>query len=309
MSVHWLEECIQAVTTLGLLQDIRPLTKEETGEGYGFVGEIDLDGNCASIMVDLRDPFPIRLPKISLSSWDALGFIPHVLITGAICYQDKEGLVLDRSRPSAVATEALQRAIRVLEDGVAGRNKSEFADEFDVYWSRVSTEMAVAMLNPQSQACEIVSLVRKDTDKKGLTYFSRTISDLAQYFNTENLDDKYITRRALYVPLQHGILIPPHPSREFWTAEEVRSIIKPLLSEETTLRIQKISKRQLKDTEVVLFGLPRPAGGVSIFGIRFLGVRTRHPLLEGGKVERIEPFSIRRMGKATLVPRGEVNSR
>jgi molybdopterin-synthase adenylyltransferase len=55
---------------------------------------------------------------------------------------------------------------------------------------------------------------------------------------------------------------------------------------------------------IVGAGLLRPAGGEALFGIRFDGIASAHPLLEGGQADRLTPIAIVRRDRHYLVQRG-----
>jgi hypothetical protein len=59
-----------------------------------------------------------------------------------------------------------------------------------------------------------------------------------------------------------------------------------------------------RDTEHLVVGLPRPAGGRALFGMRLSGVGERHPLAEGGSATQITPMRIERRDRSFLVQRG-----
>ena len=100
-------------------------------------GEIVVAGRAATLRLVLDASFPLGLPRFFLRPWDALGVIPHVDRHGLVCYTDPEGLVLDRRRPVAVVECAFELAMGVLAEGVAGRNRADFADEWESYWRQL----------------------------------------------------------------------------------------------------------------------------------------------------------------------------
>ncbi|HEX9731060.1 MAG TPA: E2/UBC family protein [Thermoanaerobaculia bacterium] len=112
-----------------------------------FDAEVEIEGRCVTIRVSVGSL--LELPQIHLQPWYALGRIPHVVEdSGFVCYLDPEGLLLDRRRPFDLIEQAIRKTVAVLSDGVAGRNRMDFVEEFDNYWSRLSgVETAHSVMN------------------------------------------------------------------------------------------------------------------------------------------------------------------
>jgi molybdopterin/thiamine biosynthesis adenylyltransferase len=147
-------------------------------------------------------------------------------------------------------------------------------------------------------------LVSKETDTHK-SYIARNTGSLARYFNQDILSNDFSLQRAIYVPLQEGsALEPPRHDQDFWTIEQARSILGPLISDRDSNDFARLARKHLKETELVILGLPRPAGGLSIFGLRYSGVKAKHPLLVGGRAEQVQPLVLMRRDKSYLISRG-----
>lgn len=291
-----IDAILAAVEDHGLLRSIHRID-DRTCEGEAVV-----EGRRAILRLDLGPSFPLALPRILLRPWDALGFIPHVDANGVVCFADEEGLILDRRRPGHIATEAIERAIAVLSDGVSGRNRADFADEFEAYWERLVDGVAViSVLDPPDDLREIIIAIG---DNKAL-YVAADTNDITAYNNGTATDGPLTYQKALYLPLTPGTLIvPPRFDRPCWSADEARHALVSGLSDVNKANLRRLTKRRTRWREYVIVRLPRPSGGESLFGIRYDEVGKTHPLLEGGTAKQLIPLRLRRHDRAYLVRRG-----
>lgn len=266
----------------------------------GLEGEILVDGHHVTLQILLDRSFPLTLPRIFLKPWDALGFIPHIDLNGFICFADPEGLIVDRHRPVDVIKGSLQRVIQLLTEGVRGKNKQDFVNEFEAYWGRLKEpEIVFSTLEDGDQACRVVVASAKEE----ATYVSRNEQEIHQFLNGFP-SGSLVIHSALYLPLQPGtIILPPRPDRDPWSVQEAREILLANLSPANQRRVAKLLKRQRADKYVIV-KLPRPAGGYSLFGFRFEKPSKRHPLLANGSANRLIPLKLIRLDRKFLTQRG-----
>jgi hypothetical protein len=81
--------------------------------------------------------FPYELPTFSLTNDCKDKFIgkPHVLMSGAVCAFESDTTTGNVFNPVAMFVDSLGLHKRVLEVGVSGKNKEDFLDEFQFYWT------------------------------------------------------------------------------------------------------------------------------------------------------------------------------
>lgn len=306
------ERVLQDIAASGLLRS--PLRTDNT-DGV-LAGDITVDGREARVAIVLGARFPLALPRLLIYPWDALGHLPHVdpvndeVGVGVICYQDAEGIVLDRRRPSDLAVEALRRGIGLLADGVSGRNRADFADEWEAHWARAGGDVVRCVVDPPDRVADLAVVTwrgKKADEPVEVHYLAERTSDLPDY--DKSLPGKGLpTRRALYVPLAAGATpSPPPPLGPFWTPQEVHAFMEENLPggrlSHVKKRARRMRRRSAQESELVMFSLPRPSGGATIFGIEFTGVRGDHPLF-GGSCSGVRPVQVLRRDRSYLVPRG-----
>lgn len=306
------ERVLKDVAASGLL---RSPSRPEGTEGL-LIGNITVEGREARVGIVLESRFPLALPRLLIFPWDALGHLPHVDPVhdkpgiGLICYQDTEGIVLDRRRPSDLAVEALRRGIGLLADGVSGRNRADFADEWEAHWSRAGGDVVHCLVDPPDRVVDLaVVTVQNGTNDQPVEvrYLTERVVDLPAY--DKSLPGEGLpTRHALYVPLAAGATpSPPPPLGPFWSPDEVRDFMEENLPggrlSHVKKRARRMRRRTTQESTLVVFSLPRPSGGTTLFGVEFTGVRDKHPLV-GGSCDAVCPVQVERRDRAYLVPRG-----
>jgi len=297
------EDVLREIEVLGILQAPRRITDPKFGAAAVLEGNAVVEGRELAVRLVLDSTFPNQLPRFYLVPWDALGFIPHVDPYGQICFLDPEGLVLDRRHPVSIIQDAFCRAMQTLSDGVSGRNRAEFVDEWEVYWARLaSPSYAVSIIDPSVDEVQQIVVIRQN-DK--VVWVANHENDLSAYFN-EPLPAKGIPKQyGLYIPLRPGASpIPPRPDGPFWTAIETRDFLLEHLSETNRSQLYRLTKRTPRKQELVIVGIPRPSGGTALFGIGFDDVSGPHPLRKRGAAKHLTPIVVERRDRGYLVVRG-----
>jgi hypothetical protein len=299
-----MDASVAAVAEAGLLEDVRvlPVPADGTARTW-FEGEAEIGGRRVTLQVLLGAGASRPLPAIYLEPRDALGFLPHVLSDGYVCYTPAEGLVVDRRRPARVVVEAISRALRVLADGAAGRNREDFIDEFEVYWRRLpDSETLLSFLEPGDEVGWVMSFTKPGDSAPIL---ARREADAAAFWNAERLAGPHTVRRILYLPLEPGtFILPPRHDQPFWTAADARQALLHGLSPENRERLRKMATRRPRATETVIVRLPRASSGATLFGLRFDGISGAHPLIDAGAASRVVPLRLERLDRTLLLPRG-----
>lgn len=105
---------------------------------WEIISEIHFENNCRDVIFHMKftDHFPYDLPKIylSLSSFESIGFIPHIDSNRFVCTFDPEIAITNPHDPAGIILSSLKRAKSIIEEGLSGANKSDFEDEFIAYW-------------------------------------------------------------------------------------------------------------------------------------------------------------------------------
>ena len=300
------DAALDALTRSGLLQSPR-----RTADGGPIKGDVVVEGRATTLSV-VPPGRPSARPTIRLSSETALGRIPHVEQNGKVCYQSDEGLVLDRYRPDAVLAESVRLALDVLADGVTGRNHADFADEWETYWSPLCIQRYAFVGPVPDGLCRLAVAERSERRKRKRDrpswiggYVGRSEADIAAFYNGAPYTESHTTRGALYVPLPGGTVLVPPTETDAWTPARTRRLLRDSLAPDGLATLDRaLLKRRHRKAETVVVALPRPSGGLALFGLRFSGVRDAHPLLPTGTASAVRPVQIDRWDPGYLAPRG-----
>lgn len=96
-----------------------------------IVGQCEIGETEATLRLQVPLFFPSQLPKIHLEPWDAFGFIPHVQTDGLVCYQETEGMVVDRRSPMpALGEEEIPQVQAMMRDEEI--STSDICERFDI---------------------------------------------------------------------------------------------------------------------------------------------------------------------------------
>ena len=294
-----------------LLESDLLLRPERSADLWSDVtGTVLVDGQGVRIGVALGSPFPLRLPTVFAYPWDSLGFLPHVVPTldetstvGIVCYRDPEGTVLDRKNPFGLVAEAVELAVEVLHDGVSGRNRKDFAEEWENHWSRTASAPSWWIVGDVPDRPTTMALY--PVGDGSTCILARSLGNVTAFRRGA---PKASGRKVLFVPLAEGTEpTPPPPRGPAWTASDLRAFIRANARPRELAQVQKKAQRLRRRfsgraVEAVVFSLPRPSGGQTLFGVEFSGVGRKHPLLQGQC--DVRHVAVNRWDRAYLVPRG-----
>lgn len=251
--------------------------------------------------------FPTSLPVICVGQPEKLGFPPHVLTDGFVCYTRSEGLLLNQRDPIGVVEEALDRAISTIAKGLRSENVTDYADEFEVYWGRLSDLKLICSFFRPDDKLRKISLTKNTTNSGDILY--QIFDDLQEIHSFYNVSHPSSATHinALYIPLpSQTIIIPPAPG-SFWTLSDLQKVITDNLSRAQLKLLERLT-RKWKTEEVIIFGLPRPSGGNALFGVLCTSIENCYPLRNGAVVQKMIPMLPIRQDRDYLLPRSGITT-
>jgi len=297
----WRDQLLRAVADAGMLG--RPRRARLANGRCALEGTLTIAGRTVTVALVVDLLFENKLPTVLLRPWDALGFIPHISPSGVICYVDPEGMLLDQRRQLQIIRECFTEVRRTLHAGVTGANQVDFVDEFEAYWQYLNPHLtARSSLDPPDTVSEVV--IATAPDSRTPLRLARDARGIMRMADTPPLRGPWASQRAIYLPLEPDtLLVPPRPDRPFWTLDDVRALLAHC-SEANCAKLASLVAGPGRDPEYLVIGLPRPAGGRALFGVRLGGVGDRHPFAEGGSAANLTPICIQRRDRGFLVQRG-----
>lgn len=159
--------------------------------------------------------FPLVFPKIFLSKEDffKIKYVPHLEVNKSIC------LFVNKAEPNVNAPElvtemALNRAKKVLEDGLNRTNFEDFEDEFEAYWSsnysnddNVYGSYLLVIKEPLKEKFQLLEL---KTSFNKYTHIIHQNEDVAKTF-IENLKNKRISFKEYWGYVFHDLKLFDRP--------------------------------------------------------------------------------------------------
>lgn len=265
------EATLAAVQARGLLDNARLL--DGPSATSVIAGEASVEGRDVTIRVDVAAPFPLALPSVYLEPPDALGFIPHVMHNGFVCYLDPEGQLLDTTRPDDVVAEAIAKSLSVLSSGVTGTNRNDFVEEFEAYWQPARAGLSLIEPDDHVRTCSAARLLR--------TAGSSSENPMMWSYTLVRRRLRIDIHEALFLPLAGGIM-PPRWGERAWSTNKVQQLLTALNGIGRS-RLKKIMKKGSTSPLYIVLRVPKPSGGESLVGLCLDGPASsrRHPLQLG----------------------------
>ncbi len=268
----------------------------------GVEGSVEILNHKLIIQISLPDYFPNYLPIIILKHPHNLGTIPHVENDGFICYVQNEGLLLDRNDPIGIINDGLNRARKILEDGISKRNIGDFRSEFEAYWIRLKN---LNHINGWVEPCRNFKQIKlaRFYDQKRPSVVWDNEQSLRKFYYTSNIK-KYIVYNAIYIPVQLPPNILPPPNKTLSNKWIREWLYKNRTTDKKSERHLARALRSNRPPSFVLFGFPRETVGWTLLGVLYDKIGQTHPLLSDNVTEKVSPVNIIRYDRTYLMPRG-----
>ncbi|WP_432404873.1 ThiF family adenylyltransferase [Wukongibacter sp. M2B1] len=123
--------------------------------------------------------FPYEFPKVYILQvfYKKYAPLPHVNSQGSICTFDINKVFPNNDKPNELTLETVKQAETILIDGIEGRNKDEFRDEFLAYWQLESNVIADLIFTPTDKLERLFYYKRN----KSFIYLSNDKKKLSNY--------------------------------------------------------------------------------------------------------------------------------
>jgi len=219
---------------------------------------------------------------------------------GIVCYQDSEGLLVNKAMPAELVWWAVAQALAELSKGVRGENQADFTEEFEASWGQLTGKSTLRnVVDPPAAPCELSVIWRSGTE----AYLTESDQQVASFLQYKNIGS-YSRQKATFLPLPAGSYIqPPRPDRPFWSAADLRQWAAPALEALPAKEHRALLLGSKSKNGVVVLALTRPSQGVALLAVRYQSPTGQHPLLLGVEA-RLWPLHVSRWERSYLVPRG-----
>jgi hypothetical protein len=217
-------ELYSSISKAETLSEVQPL------EGFLKTWEIEFsfcESNneySTSLLLCFKDSFPVTFPKVYLSNsfFSEIGWIPHLDIDSKkrpfICvFDENESEALPGSEIRIIQI-ALDKARREIRNGIAGKNHSDFINEFQAYWRRKDNDEPklkggfLFIGQPQSDFI-LEAFLAKEPVSNRYNYLVFTDTSESEHIKTNILQYSgvpYYKKKVFYIGEISSVKSPPY---------------------------------------------------------------------------------------------------
>jgi len=163
--------------------------------------------------------FPYRFPYIYLKKNKKTDLInnpiPHIDDNNLICTYSRLKTYPNHKKPKQVTIKCIQKAIKIIKEGLKETNSEDFREEFGAYWSQKNKEIFYGLFNNYDKPKQFFYI---KIGKKFFICDSANKDNLKEWlsinnnYTYNNLDDHF--KNALFLPLK-TFHLPPFPKSNF----------------------------------------------------------------------------------------------
>lgn len=275
------------------------------------------------IIISFSDKFPQEKPEYILSPPGSLGFIPHVMPNGYICYIRDEGVFIDDTQPESLIKQSFDKVMQTLRDGLEGRNHNDFLLEFETYWGRSNNEDEIgviqSVLDIDDNLREVSYIHFKDFSYACIgdsqaqildyckSYLGPSVLERQGAFSINGLTVPSSERKVLYIPLQDNKdILPPDYSSD-WSVKQLYDIINRNISKKNRELLNAEIKREFLPPQLIVLSFPVLKEAKAVIGIELYNSQLdnkEHPFIHPDKKCKVKRYVIVRHDQGYLVPRG-----
>ncbi|MCU1808238.1 ThiF family adenylyltransferase [Cytobacillus firmus] len=303
-----------------ILMSVKSISVQEVKSRRGsfkdaYQGLVEIERKSLVIQAVLPEKFPNEKPMIFLKDPKGIGFLPHIEKDGFVCYSHDEELLLDRSNPSGIIREAIQRAMTTLANGINKKNQEDFLTDFEVFWGRQEKAVTIDALFSPGDNFQKLIVFSDEQRKKSIVVDGlddTTKRNLKTFYKCDVINE-FKSFPAIYIPLREGVTPPPY--WEFWNLKKIRKVIFENISASTKKRLNAYLKSRLikrNDKEYFIMSFPFKGQKV-LFGVLLCDFKKQkkekrvfpfqHPLRKVQSMFDIKPISIKRHNREYLLNR------
>lgn len=202
----------------------------------------EVNGKQIEFIICFPKGFPYQFPEIIVKGKEYKN-LPHVdKKSGKICLFKQETRP-NPERPIDVIRESINKARKIISDGLNGFNKEDFIDEFEAYWIEDDDtfENMDVLFEPSSEVKRLKCIYAKDYS---FWCCGTDYNELLKYAKRNYVENELISKDAIYLPIAKKIYPPfPNNNKEFY---------KLLVNEENGNEYKKFLTNR-KGNSIILF--------------------------------------------------------
>lgn len=230
--------------------------------------EISVLDRWIPIIIGIPSNWGQALVDIYIEDKTNFPFIPHIDIKGKICLFDLEGVLIDQNL-CGLLNQCIERAIYIIIEGLLGKNRNDFLEEFDLYWCQLSEIKNMKLCIPKEKRTQRIyyseHTVARRKKEKYINYLQRMKKSwLFASFNSSDFVTWNIegTRKnGIYICVKSPNIIFPPDARKRLDIDYFNNLFKLANTNEISNIINKLGK-----DKVIVFEVIQPNGISSFLG-------------------------------------------
>lgn len=277
---------------------------------YQYVVKCDfrIKGDSIPIVIGIPYNWSRVLIDIYIEQHIDFPFLPHIDKKGKICLYELEGILIDWNL-HGILLQCIRQAKKIIFEGLEGKNKLDFIEEFDLYWCQLPDVKFAKFKSCNSVNMCIIKYALKKVNrrkresyskylqrsKKSTIYLAQQSEDLKIY----GIDGSVI-KNAIFINLIMDEFLFPPDFRYKIKKEYFEEILSNVNLEDFENILSKISRDKL-----IVFRIQQPNGIDNYLGFLIEGgmfsVKDNKIQIESSSA--ISPVIVNRIDKRYLMTR------
>lgn len=203
---------------------------------------IGIPHNWSRVLIDIYIEQHIDFP-----------FIPHIDKKGKICLYELEGILVDQNL-YGILLQCIRRAKKIIFEGLEGKNKLDFIEEFDSYWGQLPDVKLAKFKSCNNVSMCIVKYALKKVNRRKRESYSKYLqrSKKSNIYITQQFEDlkiygieESVIKNAIFINLIMDEFLFPPDFRNKITKEYIEEILSKVNLKEFKNIISKVSRDKL----------------------------------------------------------------
>ena len=273
--------------------------------------------SCELIVADNNIPIYIGIPKkwkmelvdFYIENFEEFPYMPHIDTKGKICLYELEGVLIDGDI-EGILNQCIRKAITIILEGLEGSNKSDFIDEFSLYWCQFSNIRHIKCDVPLKKETQLIkyveNVVKRGKKEKYASYIEKSkkanlfASYTSRTFKLWNISGTQ--KNGVYIYLNPEEYIYPPDARKVLDLAYVNDLLSYIPKEKLSFVFSKMG-----NSKMLVFCIIQPNGVENHIGVflKNVCVHDEGEFYQISKTDSTEmyPLSVHRIDKEYLMNR------
>lgn len=255
------------------------------------------------IQVCFPQEFPFKLPIIYLLDKSIIGTIPHVNLSGVICIEENDSVLIDYNRPVEIINYLLEEAVKLLDRSILRIYQDDLTDEYEGYFPNNDLINSFYFAKDIPEYVNLkVAFPQKQGPKHNRPFLLYSDRELPTSFSNLDKTKKFRILKIIHIPLIESVM-PPESQKNI-TIKYVIELFNQVADNNMVL-LKELLTFKKKDEFYILLSMPRTIGERTQLLLKFNSrKKSLHPFLERTHDWAVKLYILARNNKSYLLERG-----